>query len=54
VVNDVAERCIKDIAEYANKAKDSKHRDEILLVVNDFRGILHDKRKEAMARANFL
>ena len=32
VVNDLAERCIKDIQEYANLSKDSAHKDNILLV----------------------
>ena len=48
VVNDVAERCIKDIQEYADAAKDSKYQDDILLVATDHRGIFQDLRKEAL------
>ena len=48
VVNDLAERCIKDIQEYANLAKDSVHRDNILLVVSDHRGVFQDLRKQAL------
>ena len=33
VVNDQAGCCIKDIQEYAEMAKDSKHHEDILLVV---------------------
>ena len=54
VVNDSAERCIKDITEYRDRTKDSEYREDILLVVNDFRHVFHDKRKEAMARINYL
>ena len=35
VVNDLAERCIKDIEEYADITKDSQYREDILLVVSD-------------------
>ena len=52
VVNDIAEQCVKDITEYANTAKDSAHRDEILLVVNDHRFALQDLRRGALANAN--
>ena len=48
VVNDLAERCIKDIQEYANLAKDSVHRDNILLFVSDHRGVFQDLRKQAL------
>ena len=37
-----AERCIKDITEYANAAQDSQHRDDILLVVEDHRSVMKD------------
>ena len=48
VVNDLAERCIKDIQEYANIAKDSDRREDILLVVSDHRGVFQDLRKQAL------
>ena len=48
VVNDLAERCVKDIQEYADLTKDSGHRDNILLVVSDHRGVFQDLRKEAL------
>ena len=48
VVNDLAERCIKDIQEYANLSKDSAHRDNILLVVSDHRGVSQDLRKQPL------
>ena len=48
VVNDLAEQCIKDIQEYANLSKDSAHRDNILLVVSDHRGVFQDLRKQAL------
>ena len=35
VVNDLAERCVKDVQDYKNTAKDSVHREEILKVVID-------------------
>ena len=38
VVNDTAERCIKDIQEYANLAKYSQYQEDILLVRTDHRG----------------
>ena len=48
VTNDCAERCIKDITEYANAAKDSKYREDILMVATDHRGVLQDLRKDAL------
>jgi hypothetical protein len=48
VVNDLAERCIKDIQEYADLANDSKYREDILLVVSDHRGVFQDLRKQAL------
>ena len=48
VVNDLAERCVKDIEEYKNMAKDSEHRDEILTVASDHRGVFQDLRKQAL------
>ena len=50
VVNDLAERCIKDIQEYADLAKDSKYREDILIVATDHRGVFQDLRKGALAQ----
>ena len=50
VVNDTAERCIKDVTEYAYLAKDSAHREDILLVVSDHRHVIQDIRKQALDR----
>ena len=52
VVNDAAERCNKDVTEYADMARDSAHRENILLVVNDHRGVFQELRREALARMN--
>ena len=38
-VNNLVRRCIKDTQEYAEMAKDFKYRDNIVLVVTDYRGI---------------
>ena len=38
VVNDAAERAVKDVAEYAQMTRDPKHRDNVILVANDHRG----------------
>jgi len=40
VVNDLAERCVKDVEEFVNASKDPEHRDNILLVATDHRGAL--------------
>ena len=48
VVNDLAERCVSAIQTYRNMAKDSEHRDEILLVASDHRGVFKDLRKQAL------
>ena len=48
VVNDTAERCIKEIPEYANLAKDSQYQVDILLVATDHRGVFQDLRKQAL------
>ena len=48
VVNDVAERCVKDVETYADLAKDSKYREDILIVATDHRGTLQDLRKRAL------
>ena len=42
VVNDLAERYIKDIQECADLAKDSRHREDILIVATDYRGVFQD------------
>ena len=52
VVNDCAERCIKDITEYANAAKDSEYREDILVVATDHRGVFQDMRKQAIKNKN--
>ena len=44
VVNDAAERCVKDITEYVEMARDSAHRERILLVVNDHRNVFQERR----------
>ena len=49
VVNDLAERCIKDILDYADLAKDSQYQEDIVIVATDHRGILQDLRKQALA-----
>ena len=49
VVNDIAERCIKDILDYADLAKDSQYQEDIVIVATDHRGILQDLRKQALA-----
>ena len=48
VVNDLAERCVKDVEDFANAAKDPVHRDNILLVATDHRGVFQDLRKAAL------
>ena len=42
VVNDAAERCIKDVTDYRDIAQDSQYREDILLVVNDYRHVIHE------------
>ena len=54
VVNDITEKCIKDITEYADEAQDSIHRDEMLLVVNDHRFVFSDLRRAALDNASLL
>lgn len=49
VVNDLAERCIKDIQEYADQARDSQYQEDILIVATDHRGVFQDLRKQALA-----
>ena len=48
VVNDLAERCVKDMQTYADLSKDSKYRDDILIVASDNRGVFSDLRKRAL------
>ena len=49
VVNDPAERCIKDIQEYCNRTIDPSYRVDILLVATDHRGVFQDMRKQNLA-----
>ena len=49
VVNDLAERCIKDIQEYADLAKDSQYQEDILIVATDHRAAFQDLSKRALA-----
>ena len=42
VVNDLAERCVKDITTIPDLSNDSKYRDDILMVASDHRGIFSD------------
>ena len=49
VVNDVAERCIKDIQEYADLAKDSQYKEDILIVATDHRAAFQDLSKRALS-----
>ena len=37
VVNDTAERCVKNVQDFANAARDGQHRGRIILVANDHR-----------------
>ena len=48
VVNDLAERCVKDVEDYVNASKDPEHRDNILLVATDHRGLFKDLKKSAL------
>ena len=48
VTNDCAERCIKDVPEYANAAKDSNYREDILMVATDHRDVLNDLTKDSL------
>lgn len=48
VVNDLAERCVKDITEYRNMARDPEHRDDILMVTSDHRKVFRDIRKQGL------
>ena len=46
VVNDLAERCVKDVHGYAKLARDSKYREDILMVVSG--GVFQDLRKQSL------
>ena len=48
VVNDLVERCVKDVEEYANVSKDAEHSDNVLLVATDHRGVFQDLRKASL------
>lgn len=45
VVNDAAERAVKDVTEYAKLTADPEHRDNIILVSNDHRGRVKKMKK---------
>ena len=45
VVNDAAERAVKDVAEYSEMTQDPNHRDAVILVANDHRGRVAQLRK---------
>ena len=47
-VNDLAERCAKDVQDQAKLARDSKYREDILMVVSDHRGVFQDLRKQSL------
>ena len=49
VVNDRAERCIKDIQGYCNITMDPAYREDVLLVATDHHGIFQDLRKQSLA-----
>ena len=48
VVNDPAERCIKDIQEYCDLTMDPTYKEDILVVATDQRDIFQDLRKDAL------
>lgn len=48
VVNDAAERGIKDIQDYANVAQDGTHRERIVLVTHAHRKMIPDFKKKEM------
>ena len=50
VVNDLAERCVKDMEEFINFSKDEEHRNNILFVATDHRKIFHDLRKSSLQK----
>lgn len=48
VVNDLAERCVKDVEDFANASKDPEHRDNVILVATDHRGLFKDLKKSSL------
>ena len=50
VVNDLAERCAKDIKEYGNQKRDYQYQEDIMIVHKDHLGIFKDLRKQALAK----
>jgi hypothetical protein len=54
VVNDIAERGVKDMGEYRDVTVDGLYMEDILRVVQDHRFVLQNKRKDAMNRVNFV
>ena len=49
VINDLVERCISDIQEYADLQKDSQYQEDILIVTTDNRGGFKDFREKVLA-----
>ena len=54
VVNDGAERCIRSISDYVAATRDSKYREDILVIGNSHRGIFQNLRKAALAELDAL
>ena len=52
VVNDGAERSIKDVTEYANVTQDRNMRDDYIIVANCHRDIFHDLKRDALRNLN--
>jgi len=52
VVNDGAERAIKDVTDYANVTKDENMRDDYIVVANCHRDIFHDLKRNALQHIN--
>ena len=50
VVNDLTERCIKDIQMYADLAKNLQYQEDILIIATYHRGVFQGLRKEALAQ----
>ena len=46
VVNDAAERAVKDVQEYAHITRDPAHRDSVIVVANDHRRRIMHFRKD--------
>ena len=48
VTNDAAERAVKNAGEVADLTRDPAHRENIILVMNDYRGHVSQLRKAAL------